>query len=154
MWPEPALEAMEAGRWCRGYLGALRLSPEGLAIEPGSSWQDDFLSVFRHYREISENPNYNLLTERYDFNVHLPAEEREKSVEFHKSLRSLEEASTFADGFAHHSLLYYLRNAQKIAWPLQEGGNKALEHRQRLEGLSLSESLNRLRAFYLLLREG
>ena len=45
------------------------VKPVVLVAGTGSSYMRDFLNVYRHRRDISENPNYNLLTERYDFDA-------------------------------------------------------------------------------------
>ena len=107
------------------------------------------LPVFGYYKEIAEHPNYNLLTERYDFDVYLPEADRQKSIAFHRALRNLERFTEPADPFVHHVLLYYLRNAQRVSWPTQEGGNKAGEHLSHLSALPAPDNVTPLRDFYI-----
>lgn len=141
----------------RAYLAATRapelgepVSPsDGTDLGPDAGWIGRFLDVYRYYREISEGPNFNLLTERYDFEAYLTPNEREKSVAFHKALRALEADEAPTDPLAHHALLYYLRSAQKLSWPAQEGGRKAERHRQRLVSLSTEGAAEPVRAFYV-----
>ncbi|MEE8142410.1 MAG: hypothetical protein V3T77_04865, partial [Planctomycetota bacterium] len=149
--------AGDAGRWCQLYLRSFGEDSGELGESAGgTSWEEVFLSVHRDYKEISEHPNYNLLTEKYDFSVYLPAEERKKSLVFHRSLRALEKFEDPVDPFAHYAVLYYLRNAQRISWPAQKGGLKAAQHRNRLVSLLLPEpesmagSLHALREYYLI----
>ena len=157
--------------WSGEYLAAIRLeelTPEGEGAEekplrpanpaPASfaggspqAWFSAFVEVYRYRQDIAENPNYNILTERYDFDVYLPQGERKKSRAFHKALRALEAIESPFDPFAHQAVIYHLRNAQRIAWPNQEGGTKAPTVRGRLEALPVSSDLVVLREYYLLL---
>ena len=145
----------DAVPWCHLYLAALVEKPGGVTGEPTDAptqgkWEDTFVRLFRFYREIYENPNFNVLTERDDPNIYLSDSERKKSVELHKLLARLE-ALPPRDPLAHLSLLYYLRHAQRIAWPEQEGGEKARTHRTQLAALAVSAEFEALRRFFILL---
>lgn len=141
----------DAASHSRLYLDALAKEPLATAKEaPQSGWVSAFLRVYRHYREITQSPNYNLLTERHDQSVYLPPHDRETSLELHRHLRELESLAPI-DSFAHYALLHAVRNAQRIAWPNQDAEGRALEHRKKFLALDVAEGLQPLKQFYLLL---
>jgi hypothetical protein len=131
----------------RRYLAAI--DGKGADSEETTGWIPRFLDVIRYYREIALEPNFNLLTERYDFGILLEPEERKKSIAFHRSLRNLEKIKTPLDPFAHYALLYYLRSAQAASWPQQAGGQLAAVHRGKLSSLAIPAPLRPIRDYYL-----
>jgi hypothetical protein len=136
---------------CRHYQQALAGSatpgPSGSSA-PG--WEGSFIVAYRHYRHVRASPNYNILTEKYDFGSPLYPEERKVSLELHQAIKRLESTADVPDPFAHHALLYFLRSAQLLSWPREEGGLKAREHEQKLLSLKLGREAAVLRDFYLL----
>jgi len=143
-------ESEAGGRFAalaRRYLAAI--DGKGADSEETTGWIPRFLDVIRYYREIALEPNFNLLTERYDFGILLEPEERKKSIAFHRSLRNLEKIDKPLDPFAHFSLLYYLRSAQSASWPDQAGGQLAAVHRGKLRALAIPAPLRPIRDYYL-----
>ncbi|MBI4583546.1 MAG: serine/threonine protein kinase [Planctomycetes bacterium] len=145
-----AFKGHEYATLCRKYL-------EGLGAEAGgdggdaageSSWGWNFLTAVKYYYQVRNSPNYNILTEMYDFRLF--PEERNKSLDLHRAIRRLESSTEIRDPFAQNALLFYLRHAQLLSWPGQEGGRRAREHRERLLGFKLGQELQALRDFFLL----
>ena len=132
-----------------GAASSTEADAQATHADDASDWVIAFLNVFRYLRVIDGGPNFNLLTERYDFDVYLTAEERKESIAFHRALRILEEIEEPVDPVAHYALLYYLRSAQRLSWPLQPGGGKALEHRNRFLAVNAPDTLEPLRRYYL-----
>lgn len=151
-----ALEGEEYAALCQEYLEAIAPAPGGGAPAissaggGGSAWEGNFLTALKYYLQVRNTPNTNILTEKYDFGSRLYPEERKRSVELHAAIRQLETAAEVRDPFAQNALLFYLRNAQRLSWPAQEGGRKGREHRERLLSAEMGPGLAPLRDFYLL----
>ncbi len=137
---------------CRRYLevlGAVEERASGPRMTFSGFW-GAFLTATKHYRGVRRAASAGILTEIYDFGVAIDAEERAASVELHEAVRNLETSRVIADPFARLALLFYLRNAQRLSWPGQEGGERATEHRRELLDLGLREDERAIRDLYLL----
>ncbi len=147
------LEGTDFAAHCTSYENCIKNITTKPTGKNKRQWIDSYLKLYPYYRAISQGSNYNLLTESYDFDVYLSNDERTASIELHKSLKEFETQKAPLDPFAQYSMLFHLRNAQKISWPQQKGGLKAATYRNQLVGLALPQPASSMREAYLLLAE-
>ncbi len=142
---------------CAVYLSRARLATADAGVvrerrgdSLPESWERDFLDAYGHHVTVRDTPNFNILAERAASAAFLFPEERTASADVHDVLERLESAQATPDPFAHRAVLHFLRNAQRLSWPRQEGGRRAAEHRERFLALELSEPAATLREALLL----